>query len=209
MGRSRRRVDARLPLVLLQAVQQQDAPPELLPDEDAGSMFPNRLGLSDVIEGQVQQFRRLARLHRRVEADKVEALLELIARRRDAAVIFDVAGRELARMHFSGPLAAFRRMARKLPRRLRRRAAVRALRKANAAFLVAREHVVKAKPFEIRAEDALTARVGGYGAACKLYTSLAAGLLELSGLGTETVVHRECQRRGDTRCIWRVEADGS
>ena len=62
--------------------------------------------------------------------------------------------------------------------------------------------------FEIRATDALTAQVGEYSAACKLYGSLAASLLELSGLGKTTVAHPECQRRGDERCVWRVEDGG-
>ncbi len=92
MTRENRDVDARLPLALLQAVQLQDTPPELLPEEHPRSFYPNRLGLSDVIEDQIRQMRRLARRRRRVGEAHVEALLELVARRSDAGAVFDAAG---------------------------------------------------------------------------------------------------------------------
>ena len=44
MNDSLGRVDARLPLALLQALQQQDEPVELMPDENPGAFFPNRRG---------------------------------------------------------------------------------------------------------------------------------------------------------------------
>ncbi|MGD2151672.1 MAG: hypothetical protein PVG79_00300 [Gemmatimonadales bacterium] len=202
-----RGVDARLPLALLKAVQQQDAPPELMPDENPRSFFPHRLGLSGVVEHQIRQFRRLARRRRRVDEAELVALLELIARRSDAGAVFTAAGRELAGLHFSGPRELLRRIARRLPLPLRRRAALRALRTANATYLIAAEKAVETEPFEIRATDALTARVGAYGAACKLYGSLAANLLELSGLGATTIAHPECQRHGDERCVWKAEGE--
>ncbi|MEE8517979.1 MAG: hypothetical protein V3S98_02505, partial [Dehalococcoidia bacterium] len=87
------RVDPRLPLALLEAVQEQDTPPELLPDEQPELSFPQRLGLSGVVLDQVREFRRLVKKRRKVEIDQVEALLELVARRSDAHEIFDATGR--------------------------------------------------------------------------------------------------------------------
>jgi len=190
---------------LLCAVQQQDTPPELLPDENPRSFFPHRLGLSGVIEEQIREFRRLARLRRGVDEAQVEALLGLVARRPDAGDVFAAAGRGLAGLHFSGLRGALRRVARRLPMALRRRAAVRTLRTAHGAFLVATDLAVEPEPLAIRATDALSARAGGDGAACQLYASLAASLLELSGAGATTVVHPECQGRGDRCCVWRVQ----
>ncbi|UCC71164.1 MAG: hypothetical protein JSV86_12300 [Gemmatimonadota bacterium] len=208
MNPPNREVDARLPLALLRAMQRQDTPPELMPDEHPRSFFPHRLGLSDVVAEQIRRFRRSARLRRRVGEAQVEALLELIARRSDADAVFSAAGRELAGLHFSGPAGIFRRLTKRLPQPLRRRAALRTLRTAHGAYLIAADkHLVKTAPLEIRATDPVTARIGEYGAACKLYGSLAASLLELSGLGQTTVSHTECQRRGDERCVWRVEGD--
>jgi hypothetical protein len=208
MSSANRAVDARLPLALLQAVQRQDTPPELMPDEHPHSFFPHRLGLSSVVEVQIRQFRHLARRRRRVAETEVVALLELIARRSDAGAVFTAAGRELAGFYFSGTKGLLRRIARRLPLPLRRRAALRTLRTANATYLIAADQAVAARPLEIRATDALTAQVGEYSAACKLYSSLAANLLELSGLGKTTVGHPECQRRGDDACVWRAEGGG-
>jgi hypothetical protein len=157
-----------------------------------------------VIDEQIRQFRRLARLRRGVDEAQVEALLGLIARRSDAGEVFTAAGRELAGFHFSGLMGALRRVVRRLPMALRRRAAVRTLRTAHGAFLVATDLAVEPEPLEIRATDALSVRAGG-GAACQLYASLAANLLELSGAGATTVVHPKCQGRGDSCCVWRVQ----
>jgi hypothetical protein len=202
MNDSLGRVDARLPLALLQALQQQDEPVELMPDENPGAFFPNRLGLSGVIEEQVREFRRLARSRRRVAVDQVEAIIELISRRRDSAAVFVAAGRELAGLHFEGFRGKYRRFVRRLPGPLKRRAAVRTLRTANGALLVASGLTVERAPLEIRATGALTARVSGAGVACQLYASLAATLLEMSGAGPFTVTHPECQGRGDSHCVW-------
>ncbi len=205
MSETEGRIDARLPLALLCAVKEQDTPPELLPDENPHAFFPNRLGLSSVIDVQIQQFKRLARLRRRVDQAEVEALLELVARRSDASDVFTDAGRRLAGYHFAGAIGTFRRLNRRLPRRLRRRAAIRALRKAHDAFLVAADLSIQTDPIEFHATDVLTARVGEYAGACKLYGSLTARLLEMSGLGPARVSHPECQRHGAERCLWIVE----
>ncbi len=200
-------IDARLPLALLRALQQLDTPPELLPDEVPAAIFPNRLGLSGVIEERVRKFEQFARARRRVDGSEVTSLLELIARRTDAGAVFAAAGQALAELHFKG-ISLRRPIARRLPRPLRVRAAVRELRKAQGKFLVAADLKVRRKPLEIHATDALTARVGEYGGACRLYSALAARVLELSGLRGPTVVHPECQRLGDACCVWRVEQDG-
>lgn len=200
-------IDARLPLALLRALQQQDTPPELLPDEVPAAIFPNRLGLSGVIEERVRRFEQLARGRKRVDASEATSLLELIARRTDAGAVLAAAGHALAELHFKR-MSLRRRIARRLPRRLRLRAAVRELRKAQSKFMVAAELKVRRKPLEVRATDALTARVGDYGGACRLYSALAARVLELSGLAGPTVDHPECQRLGYPSCVWRVEPHG-
>ncbi|HSG82563.1 MAG TPA: hypothetical protein VLC48_09950, partial [Gemmatimonadota bacterium] len=164
-------IDARLPLALLCAIKQQDTPPQLMPDENPRAFFPNRLGLSGVIDVQIRQFKRLARLARRVDLAQVEALFELAVRRNDASEVLTDAGQRLAAFHFSGPVGTFRRLKRRLPRRLRRRAAVRALRSTHDAFLIASDLSVHGDPLTIQATDALTARVGEYTGACKLYGS--------------------------------------
>ena len=200
-----KRIDARLPLALLRAMQHQDTPPELMPNEPVSAFFPQRFGLSGVVEEQIRYFERLSRGRRRVDEAQVQALLELVSRRSDAGAVLESAGRELAKLHFTGPFGRLRRWRRRLPRPFRRRAAARSLRALHGNFFVAAALSVETGSLEIQATDALTARVGESGAACRLYGSLAASLLELSGLGRLAVVHSQCQRRGEPRCIWQVE----
>lgn len=202
-------VDARLPLALLEAVRRQDTPEDWLPDEDPASAFPHRLGLSRVIDGQVRKFHRLARRGQRVDEAQVEALLELISRRRDASQIFAAAGRRLARYYFVGLPGLLRRITRRLPRRMREANIVRTLRGANGTLLVATEMAVDRAPLQVRARGAVTARVRGAGSACKLYVAFAKELLELAGVDSLTVIHTECQGRGDPQCIWTMLPDGS
>ncbi|NIR44771.1 MAG: hypothetical protein GWN99_10735 [Gemmatimonadetes bacterium] len=205
MNGSEAQVDARLPLALLQALQHQDTPPEVLPEEDFSSFFPTRLGLSGVIEEQIRQFRRLARGRGRSELGQLESLLKLISRRPDAGEVLTAAGRRLAGYHFSGIPGALRRVVRRLPRSLRRRAARRSIQAARDDFLIATDSSVQAKPLELHAVEPITARVGEYGAACKLYESMVGELVERSGLGPARVTHTECHRYGHERCVWAVE----
>jgi hypothetical protein len=201
------RADARLPLALLAAIRQADTPPPTLADEPAGSMFPHRLGLSDVVEEQIRHFRRLRRLGRGVDEAHVIALLELVARRRDAASVFGVAGRELALLYLSGRRGLTRSLVRRLPSKLKRRATLRILRRAAERFMLASRVAVAAQPLEVRADGAVTVRAGTYGAACQLYSSLADNLWKLTAREGPGFAHPECQRRGDALCVWR--ADGS
>lgn len=198
-------VDARLPLVLLQVIQRQDTPPELLPEEDAGSLFPQRLGLSGVVERQIRVFSRLARQRRGVEESQVAGLLELIVRRPDADEIFEAAGKTLAGFQLSGTTGWLLRFSRHLPQAMQQRAVMRAIRGVHGTILIADDLEIDAGPIEIRATDPLTVRVQADRTACTLYGSLAGGLLELSGSAPTAVLHPACQGRGDERCVWRIE----
>jgi hypothetical protein len=203
MNEKRELVDPQLPLALLRAVRRQDTPAELLPDEDPEQSFPHRLGLSDVVERQIREFERLVRRRRNVEAPQVEALLRLIARRPDAETVFDAAGRSLARLTLQGA-GRVRRLARHLPSPIRYRAAARALRSAHGSVLIAARATVHHSPFELRTDDALTARADPHGTACRLYGALATAVMELHGTEPGTVVHFACEARGDDSCVWQT-----
>ncbi len=199
-------IDPRVPLALLRTVQERDAPGELLPDEDPGASFPHRLGLTGVVEDQIQEFQRLARKRRRVTAEQVQGLLELITRRPDAAPIFEAAGRELAELCIRGPTGLLVRLTRRLPSdALRRRTLARALRAAHGRILLAEDLEVGSSPVELRAVNALTADVGTMGVACRLYAGLLAGLAESVGLALARASHPECQARGYSACLWTLD----
>lgn len=198
-------VDARLPLALLRAVRLQDTPADVLPDEPVSSFFPQRLGLSDVVEDQIRQFEALARKRRPVDEERVAALFELIVRRMDAAAVLNAAGEKLARMTL-GSRSSFRmRLKRRFPPSLRRGTAVRALRSILPEVTGGDSLTVSRNPLEVRAKGALTARVGDYGGACQLYSSTVSSVLSLLGMNDAEVIHVACQRHGDEFCVWRAE----
>lgn len=199
-------VDARLPLALLRAIQRQDEPPELLPDEPAGSLFPKRLGLSDVIEDQIRQFERLARRRRGVEESQVTALIELIVRRMDAAAVLSAAGEELARSVLRSQARFSRRLSRSLPVALRRRATARALKSTLPGLLAASRVQVGRSPLEVRTRDSITARVGSYSGACQLVSTTISTAADLFHVDARVVTHSACQRHGAELCVWTAEA---
>ena len=57
---------AALPLALLQSTRSHDRPGEVLEDEDLSASLPRRLGLSGVIESQIQRYETAARSGKRV-----------------------------------------------------------------------------------------------------------------------------------------------
>jgi hypothetical protein len=108
-------------LALLEALQRQDLPEEVLVDENLSITLPRRLGLSHVVDAQARRYREEARRNRRVPEPEVVDLIRLVARRPDARELFQQVGRSLA-----GPLRSRWRHAlpaRLLVRHARRRAA--------------------------------------------------------------------------------------
>lgn len=198
-------VDARLPLALLRAIRQQDTPPELQPDEPVSAFFPTRLGLSEVVEDQIRQFERMARRGRAVDEARAAALLELIVRRTDAAAVLSAAGETLAQMIYSRSSQLRRRLIARLPAPFRRRAALRTLRSSLPGLLGAGDVRLDRNPLEVRARDAITARVGAYGGACQLYSTTLSRFFDLYGVGGAGVTHLSCQRHGDEACVWKAE----
>ena len=198
-------VDARLPLALLRAIRQQDTPPELQPDEPVSEFFPTRLGLSGVVEDQIRQFERLARRGRAVDEGRAAALLELIVRRTDAAAVLAAAGEALALMVYGRSSKLRRRLITRLPAPFRRREALRTLRSSLQELLGAADVTLNGNPIEVRARDAITARVGSYGGACQLYSTTLSRFFGLYGVGDDGFTHLSCQRHGDEACVWKAE----
>src|SRR5690606_15957566 len=90
-------VPAMLPLVLLEAMQNIDTPP----DDGLGALehelAAKRLGLSPTLAAQIRRYREQAEDGDEVGRDDVEAIFRLIGRRPDAELVFADAGRRAAR----------------------------------------------------------------------------------------------------------------
>ena len=179
-------------------MRDQDAPPELLEEEDTTVTLPRRFGLSDVVGRQIQSFREDVRKGARLSDGEIHDLFRLVIRRPDADEIFFKVGRSLA----GGRGAGWRRL---LPHGM--------------AVALARSRVQR------RLKDLFGRRVGGFGRgafciegrallfieadpggdACALVTGLSQATLEQGTGRRARVTHSLCQSRRDALCRWEGE----
>lgn len=196
-GGQARRVSSAVALALLEILRVRDLPEEVFAEEDLTETMPRRLGLNDVVDAQIRRYRAEARRGRRVPAAEVQDLFQLVLRRADARDIFYLAGRRLAGRHSPGS-----RLVRALPKRAavvvggqRARARVSRLFGSGATSL-------GGEPFAVGGRDLITVRGDPSGAACALYTGLFDEILERHTGEPLRVIHRECESRGQPRCVW-------
>lgn len=200
-GASRRRVAAVVGLTLLQVIRDQDLPGEVLESEDPSVTMPRRLGLSEVVERQIRQYREAVRRRRRISDVEVRDLVRLVIRRPDAEEVFFKAGRRLAG---GGGAPGWRRF---LPRTL--------------VFALARRRV------ETRLKRLFGRRIGGFGRgpftmegraliffqsdpggdACHFLSGFCESVLQRYAGREARVVHSRCQARQDEICRWTILAE--
>lgn len=198
MASGGRRVQAQVALVLLETLRDADHPGELLDDENVTLTIPRRLGLSGVVEAQIQRYRQEARLRGRVSEQEILDLLRLVTRRPDSEDVFIQIGRSLTA---AAQAPHWRRI---LPRRI--------------AFRMARGRVIRrlkvlfggavvtgaGSPFVLENVDDLMIRADPGGEACGVVTGLSQAVL--GAMGVEGAVrHASCRGRGDDRCRWEAE----
>lgn len=195
-------------LVLLESLRDVDTPPEVLEDEAFSISLPRRLGLSDVIDGQMRRYADMRKRRRQLEASEFLDLLRLIARRPDARLVFEAAGDRLGAEYASRtPRAAT--LARKIaPAALRRRSLLKHLRRvAESLSPGSSVRADRAEP-SISVDRCLPAAADESGTACELIT--AAFNACAHGLGeTGPVRHAHCEGRGDASCLWEVAPPGT
>ena len=182
-------------LHLLEAMRDQDTPPELLEEEDTTVTLPRRLGLSDVVGRQIRSFREDVRRGARLTDGEIQDLFRLVIRRPDAGEIFFKLGKSLAGERGRG----WRRL---LPHGM--------------AVALARSRVRR------RLKSLFGRRVGGFGRgafciegralifieadpegdACALVTGLSEAAMEQATGRRAHVSHSLCQSRGDALCRW-------
>lgn len=185
-------------LTLLEVIQDQDRPEEILQDEDPSITMPRRLGLSDVILTQVMRYREEARKGQRITEAETGDLLRLVARRPDAARVFAEAGRRLS------PSAGRGRRPARLKSRIGRALARRRVRKRLRTLFGRSVGSFGAGPLTLEGTDLLFARHVPGGAACELVSGLCQGILGGPDPQSVRVEHVACQGRGDPACRWVV-----
>lgn len=211
---SRDAVDSAVGVVLLEALRSTDTPPETLEAEDFTQSLPRRLGLSGVIERQIERYTRLEEEGRGLEPSAAEDLFRLISRREDARDVFRRAGRELARRGLRSRGIGAKALSWAGPRFLTRwlalRAAARLARRVSPGGSVRTER----DPPSLVVEGCLPARACEGPDGCDL---LSQGLETFLGAyaGSEVpVVHPMCESAAEPACVFRLasrsrEADRS
>src|SRR5688500_14243427 len=109
---------ASLAVELLEATRSHDRPSEVLEDEDFSESLPRRLGLSNVIDTQINRYQGAARAGRRIPVDEFISLLKLVLRRPDAEAILRETGARIATRQFEKTPGPITSVARVVPRAL-------------------------------------------------------------------------------------------
>ena len=198
-------VPALLPLSLLEAIRNLDAPVEDGLDELAEEIVVRRLGLSPTVAAQIQRYRTAADREGTVEFDEVVSVLRLVGRRPDAPLVFADAGRRAARYAARSRSRSARTLARVSPAGLARRVSLRAAARLARRFFWG-ELRAPAGATEVRMTDPLSIVAFPDGAACTFYGSAYGELLRSLTAFEGAMLHEHCRSRGDEACVWRTAA---
>jgi hypothetical protein len=197
-------VGASFPLALLQALRAHDRPGEILEDEDLSVSMPRRLGLTGVVETQIQRYESAQRGGRPVPLSEALGLFRLVMRRPDAEPILRETGQRVARWHFRRTPQLLRVILHRGPARLAmrsaRRATLRVLRALNAGA-----HISVAKPFMVTVDDCVMARLEDSRPACSLFTGLIEEQILLYTGKAGRVTHTRCMALTGDVCEWTLE----
>lgn len=200
---SPRRVAAVIGLTLLEVIRAQDLPEEILQDEDPSVTMPRRLGLSDVVDRQIRQYREAVKKRRKMTDTEMTDLMRLVLRRPDAEEVFRAAGELLAGTGGSGPGRIARALSPGVTFRLARRRTGRRLRQ----LFGRRIGGFAAEPFALEGRGLIFYESDPGGDACAFVTGLCQAVVtSVIGEGAD-VVHAQCQSRGDDYCRWTATAD--
>lgn len=190
-------------LVLLESLRDVDTPAEVLEDEAFRISLPRRLGLSDVIDGQMRRYADMQKRRRQLEASEFLDLLRLIARRPDARLVFEAAGERLGSEYVSRARRAAGIARRLAPARLRQRSLLRHLRRVANSLSPGSAIQSDGVDPSITVARCLPAVADESGSACGIITAAFSACAH--GLGeTSPVSHSRCESRGDDSCLWQV-----
>jgi hypothetical protein len=194
-----------LPLVLLEAMQNIDTPP----DDGLGALehelAAKRLGLSPTLAAQIRRYREQAEDGDEVGRDDVEAIFRLIGRRPDAELVFADAGRRAARFAAREQGGGSRALAAVSPGRLATSVRMRTASSLAARWLLIELRRTDEGPRAEAGGASLALAAGPSGVGCAFYTAALGELLRLVAQFEGVMVHEACRTRGDARCIWRAE----
>jgi predicted hydrocarbon binding protein len=199
-------IHAIIPLSVLEAIRNLDTPVEDGLEEFADELLVKRLGLSPTVRKQITLYEHLVARDAMVGPEDATALLRLVGRREDHALVFADAGRRAAR-RAARRLLSLTRALTHLPGALGRAAGFAAIRRAGRDVFGARVERRGNLPTAV-IKDPVAVAATPNGDACALYAAAFAELVRLL-LGFEgAMLHEECRARGADRCRWTATAVG-
>jgi hypothetical protein len=193
------RVAALVGLSLLEVIRALDLPTEVLAAEDPTQTMPRRLGLSDVVDQQIRNFREQVRRKERITDQQTLDLFQLVLRRPDSKEAFLQAG-ELLAEDVKRP-GGIKRL---LPERAQFSRARRTSRKRIKALFGRPIGGFAHGLFSLEARGHFLLDLDPGGAACALVTGLSQSILR-SCLGRPVEVeHVSCRALKHDLCRWVV-----
>ena len=196
---------ASLAVALLEATRSHDRPSEVLEDEDFSESLPRRLGLSNVIDTQINRYQGAGRAGRRIPVDEFISLLKLVLRRPDAQAIFRETGARIAAHQFEKAPRFGITFVRIMPRALGFVFVARAARKL-LKNITGSDHVdVRGKPLVARLHQPATAMLEPAGASCALYGAAFEEIASLYLGKKAKVSHTRCVINGGSVCEWTLD----
>jgi hypothetical protein len=194
-GNGHQRVSALVALTFLEVIKASDRPLEVFEEEDTSITMPRRLGLSDVVENRIRNYREETKKGHKISDEEFTDLVRLVVRRPDARAVFLECGTRLAGKPPRRP--------RGVPRRLGLALARRRVRKRLQALFGRRIGGFADGEFVLEGCSLLFIQSDPEGDAC----SLVSGLCSVMVGGPEdppTIAHITCEARGDPYCRWGV-----
>ena len=188
-------------LALLEVIQHQDHPTEVFEDEDVSRTMPRRLGLSDVIDRQVQIHRENARKGRKLTDGELAELMRLVIRRPDSPEVFFEVGARLAGS-LTGPLV------RVLPERIAVPVLKARMTKRLRRLFGRRIGAFASGGFALEGTALPFAQADPGGDACHLMAGFCQRALRDASGGEPLIVEQSCETRGDAMCRWALVEEG-
>jgi hypothetical protein len=193
----RRRVSSSVALTLLKVIRDQDRPAEVLEAENTSVTMPRKLGLSEVVERRIRNYRVEARRGAKISDSEFGDLVRLVIRRPDSQEVFRQSGNLLA-----GDESVPTRPRRLLPRSLVYALARRRVKRRLKALFGRRVGGFGAGPFTMEGRSLLFIQADPGGDACELVAGLCESLLSRAVGSSLVVRHVACESRGDPFCRW-------
>ncbi len=198
---------AAIPLAVLEAMRVLDVPAPDGMDEYHVELTTKRLGMSQTVEVQIRRFKELAERDEFVSREEFVPLLQLAARRSDAALLFADAGRRagahVAQRISPTALALWRSAPSFARTRLGLRLARRVL------WDIFRVRIQKdGDHLQAHATEGFSVEATPDGESCALVGSAVAAVLRAFTDFEGAIVHEACRARGAERCRWETATGG-